>query len=405
VTALRAPDQGSRLDPRDQDRLSTETARELVGAFEWTLLVYQVGCIAGSLVFDSYDDRGRLIVAAVAVVHLLLIPVYLRGGGPFRRGGWWIAATYLTGLVVPTVVILMIEPYPSGASRIGADLIGVPLFTYSAGFWVLLAAYPWLPRTNRVPRPVYELLLLLTMFLYVLGVVYWANGRQLTWLNAGSVGVTFAWSLLAYALGKGLSRMCAVAADRETRAQRQTYMEFFDFLHSHVEASVAAVRMEIERRPACAKVKLDELERTVSDYRVRLLLSGERVPLATLLSEGMRTFAGLLTIVESPRVGALTAPRQVAILVSRAIGDLMKNAAMHGASSVGVTCTRDDRVMTISVADDGPGFSADILDDESRSLFRLRQSMRLIGGDLTKSDGLGGQGSTLQFSVPMEVNA
>lgn len=122
--------------------------------------------------------------------------------------------------------------------------------------------------------------------------------------------------------------------------------------------------------------KLDELEQAVSDRRVQFLLSGRRAPLATLVSERIRTFTGVLTLTETPRVGAVTVRREVGVLVGRALGDLLKNAAVHGAGCAAVRMRAAAGRLDLEIADDGPGLPPSVLDDPARSLHRLRAAAR-----------------------------
>jgi len=66
--------------------------------------------------------------------------------------------------------------------------------------------------------------------------------------------------------------MCRVAAQRQIEVQQQSYDEFFNFLHSHVKAGVAAVKAEWGD-DAAMREKLSELEQAVSDRRIELLLA------------------------------------------------------------------------------------------------------------------------------------
>ena len=76
--------------------------------------------------------------------------------------------------------------------------------------------------------------------------------------------------------------------------------------------------------------KVGELERAVSEQRLAQMLSMDRVPVAMLCSERIRAFTGVIHVAETPRTGARTVRGPVGKLIDRALGDLLKNAVLHG---------------------------------------------------------------------------
>jgi signal transduction histidine kinase len=197
--------------------------------------------------------------------------------------------------------------------------------------------------------------------------------------------------------------MCRIAARQQIEIQQQNYDEFFNFLHSHVKAGVAAVKAEWGNDAAMLE-KLTELEQAVSDRRIELLLARQQVPLAALISERIRAFSGVLEIKDSPRVGAITVSRPVGLLISRALGDLLKNVALYGGDSVIIHLSADSSGLVLDIIDAGPGFEPSVLNDESKSLYRLRRDAEQLGGSLSAARAQPG-GAHLRLFVPMQSSS
>jgi signal transduction histidine kinase len=125
----------------------------------------------------------------------------------------------------------------------------------------------------------------------------------------------------------------------------------------------------------------------------------DRVPVAMLCSERIRAFTGVIHIAETPRSGARTVRGPVGTLIDRALGDLLKNAVVHGAATVWVRMAPLDDMLLLEVADDGPGFDEAAMDNPGTSLHRLREKARELGGDLVKA-ARSPHGSRLTLTVP-----
>lgn len=375
--------------------LERRTTHRLLGRLEWMVALWQGTSATVSASVDVYRyDWVSVALAVLAALHFLSVPVIARFGGPFTRGPRWIAGAVALVVVVPLTFGLLVEP-----GTFAAGLGGTPLCNYPASTMAVLAFYPWWSglRTRRVAIAEYAVLALVAVLpLLLLPVVDPAPGPA-GYLSAAFGGT---YNVLGFLLGKAIGIMCRTAARDQSELQRQTYEEFFNFLHSHVKAGVAAVRAEWGD-PAAMREKLDELEQAVSDRRIQFLLSTDQVPLAALVSERVRTFHGALTLTETPRVGALTVRRAVGILVSRALGDLLSNAGVHGASSAAVRMAVGTTGLHLEVSDDGPGLDGSVLDDPARSLHRLRAAARAAGGDLTTRSAPGG-GTVVHLALPAE---
>jgi len=105
-------------------------------------------------------------------------------------------------------------------------------------------------------------------------------------------------------MGKAGFSLARRVASRQAEVQHRNCAEFFDLLHSHVKASVAAIRMDVGSGTPGALAGIDELGATISDYRVQLLLAQDRVAVATLISESVRIVSGPLEVRATPRGNA-----------------------------------------------------------------------------------------------------
>ncbi|MGW4221730.1 sensor histidine kinase [Streptomyces bacillaris] len=366
----------------------------MIGNLEWSGPVFQAMTLFVSSIFDPYQGNGDRIVLVLAAVHLALAPLYFIGYGPLARGGWWALGYPVQALLVNGLLMLMSDP-----GTYGSSILCVPGCNYSAPMWLFLAYYPWPTQAVVRWRRLLEWAALTAYFLVFLLLVYANNGR-IEWSYVASAAVSTMWLSVGYILGMAISKMCMAAAEKQIEVQQRNFVEFFDFLHSHVKSGIASVLTSVDDPPRVQE-KLNELEQTVSDYRIELLLTRESVPLAMLLSERIRTFSGVLSIRTTPRVGPASVPRPIAILVGRALGDLLSNAAKHGARTVDIDCCVSRRRISVEIADDGPGLPHGVLEDEARSLNHLRAAARSVGGDLTARARKSGAGTTMLFDIPL----
>src|SRR5215475_3545750 len=76
---------------RNNEGLTRGTTISMVGTLEWAGPVFQAMTLFVSGIYDHYLSFARIIVVGLAAAHILLIPLYYRGFGPFALGGRWIA--------------------------------------------------------------------------------------------------------------------------------------------------------------------------------------------------------------------------------------------------------------------------------------------------------------------------
>ena len=378
------------------DEQARTVIRRMLGHQEWFVVAWQAVVCAGSLAIDNYRDGWpQLVIIVVTAAHLAAIPAFARYGGPFSHGGVWIYVALAWVLLLPCAMLLLID-FRADSTR----LAGIPIGNFAVSTLTVFAFFPWWSgRKTRWVRIGELLYVSLAVLLPGVVIALVAEPGAYSYLSALIVSTP---NLVGYILGRTIRQLCEVAIQQQVEVQQQSYDEFFNFLHSHVKAGIAAVRAEWGNS-AAMREKLEELEQAVSDRRIDFLLSGERVPLAALLSERIRTFAGTLTLAETPRVAALTVPKSAGVLISRALGDLLKNAMLHGGQVVSISAHTEGDQLRLEIKDDGPGFDPALLEDETLSVARLRCAAKGLGGDLVATPT--GQGSTLRLTVPLDPPA
>lgn len=380
----------------DQETLA-ETTKYLVGASEWAVPAYLASSLIYSLVYDPYTLVGRCVIIALVLVHVALVRPFRNGLGPFYRGGPWPFVAIGVAFAVNAVVAATSTPGTYGNNK-----LGIPCGMYQSGVVLFIAFCPWLsPRLARYRRLI-EAGIILLLVVEWLVLVRLANG-QITLLNLRAVGMIALVVVTAYLLGLAVGQMCVAAVKRQMKIQQDAFDRFFDFLHSRVKGNIASVRTMV-RGNAPAIEALRTLDDAVSHYRVELLLSRDRVPLATLLSEQIRAFTGSFVVGKTPQVGGVTVPPSVGHLISWALGDLLSNAVKHGALRVDVDLAFTGGTLVLTIADDGPGFPATVLEQQGTSLKRLHDAALRLAGDLAKVE-TGGRGSTLLLTLPIEHKA
>jgi hypothetical protein len=367
-----------------------KVTRQLAEALEWWGLAFQGAVLIQTAFADSFSQVAQGVVLALGAGHLVLAFLAWRAKGPIRRGGWLLGLWLAGALAVPVVIALL-----AAHGTYGSSTACVPGCTYPSAPVFFVAFYPWIV-APALPRRVAELGLLGAVCLEWPLLTYGINGT-LTRTTGLSVASSVLLALVAYGLGKVETVLTGVVRRSQIEAERRKSDEFFNFLHSHIKAGLASVKVEQPDVPAMLG-KVAELERTVSEQRITQLLSMDRIPLASLCSERIRTFTGIIRLAETPRLGAQTVSAPVGVLIERTLGDLLKNAVVHGATTAWVSMSQDDGLLVLEIADDGPGFDDEVMENTGTSLHRLRASARELGGDLNRIPRLPG-GSRLVLSL------
>jgi PAS domain S-box-containing protein len=98
---------------------------------------------------------------------------------------------------------------------------------------------------------------------------------------------------------------------------------------------------------------------------------------------------------------------QMEAMLYRAIRELLVNVAKHaGAGSVMITLARNERVVTITVQDDGKGFDTAVLNGHSREcgfgLFSIRERLTRVGGKFSV-ESTAGHGTKITLMAPLAL--
>jgi signal transduction histidine kinase len=98
---------------------------------------------------------------------------------------------------------------------------------------------------------------------------------------------------------------------------------------------------------------------------------------------------------------------QMEAMLYRAIRELLVNVAKHaGAGSVMITLARNERVVTITVQDDGKGFDTAVLNGHSREcgfgLFSIRERLTRVGGKFSV-ESTAGRGTKITLMAPLAL--
>ena len=149
---------------------------------------------------------------------------------------------------------------------------------------------------------------------------------------------------------------------------------------------------------------VNSLRVAVSRERLTLLVQQEVVPLAALIQERIRFFEQVVTFSRDAQVavGNVNVSGSTAALTDRCLGDLLHNAAEHGGSNVHLSVAVENSVLTMVIADDGPGLAVEQLENSSNSLHRLRSDLRDARGDLVLLDKQHDRPTRLQVTLPIE---
>lgn len=379
---------------RWQQEVTRTTTIAIIAKLEWAMLIYQFVSILTSALVDPYAGTWqRQVIAVLAIAHLPLVPYYFRYGGPISRGSRWFWLPVLQVLLITTAAGLLTQPGLYG-NHSCQTLCG-----YTPPTIVLFAMYVQIAAISLAMRVAVDTAILLIPMLQSLVLILVMDPDP----TQGNLIAVFAGQMqlvVAYVIGKAAVAICRVSVGRQVETQQQSYDEFFNFLHSHVKAGIAAIKAVQPSVPAMLD-KIEELERTVGDRRLQMLFVRDRIPLAVVLSERIRAFTGKLDILEAPRVGLISVARPVGILISRAMGDLLKNVVVHGGDSVRIRYDLDEcDIVELEVEDNGGGFDAAVLDDAATSLHSLRVDARWLGGDLTmdRTDGR----TMMRLTVPLQ---
>jgi hypothetical protein len=73
----------------DKDELTRVTSKYMMGHLEWSGPVFQAATLFVGATFDPFIGDGNSFVFYLAIAHLFIALIYLRGYGTLALGGWW----------------------------------------------------------------------------------------------------------------------------------------------------------------------------------------------------------------------------------------------------------------------------------------------------------------------------
>jgi two-component system sensor histidine kinase DegS len=161
-------------------------------------------------------------------------------------------------------------------------------------------------------------------------------------------------------------------------------------------------REELNNLKSAANASFAEVRDFIFELRPMMLDDLGLVPTARRYTEAYKDKSGLtVTMVVTGSERRLESHREV--MIFRGIQELLGNVREHAqATQVKISLDMDTAQIRVGVEDNGKGFSAEVLEDESasgRGLRTLRDRLGLVGGTLDV-DSSPGKGTRVMFTVP-----
>ncbi len=380
---------GHRLDEVAKFRATATptgaAALKTVTRFEWANAAYRVLNVVGTFIVFPENRSTWLFYVVVLLTNLALYVVSRRGKGPLTRGrpGVVFEIMHSVSAMILVAVFLPDRTYLS-------EDAAAPFATYAAGVAGLVVLLPRHAvqggRLRRLVGHGADLLLPLTLY-PVFTAAAFLNGYSFGELDFGFLTLQVSWTLVGVLLGYLILGLSRAFVDAEVEILRNTYESFSDWLHSEIKGDIAAMRGMLSQdeidRARLTRVA-DDLERKVGAERLRLLLGDEELSVADILAHNIERFAGAIRYDRIPAVGGWVVSNRAGLMLNRVLGDLLSNAVKADAVRVTIDMARDDSRLSVTIADDGPGFDASVLDDDSTSLGRLRRDLERDRGALAK---------------------
>ncbi|MDQ6674652.1 MAG: GAF domain-containing sensor histidine kinase [Chloroflexota bacterium] len=225
-------------------------------------------------------------------------------------------------------------------------------------------------------------------------------------------------STIAYQVGIAIERArLAEDATRLARAEERTRLarEIHDTLAQgltaialniegamhRLESDPDQARERLERALAMARQNLEDARRSVLDLRSASRLEGK--PLAEALAGLARSFTSESGVpVRMMAAHTHRLPLRVEAELFRVAQEALTNVRRHAhAREVEVALRKRGSTLTLSVRDDGRGFSSRALaDQETHGIVGMRERAKLLGGRLQVSSAPG-KGTRILASVPV----
>lgn len=360
------------------DAFAEGLTRTLTASTEWLGFACQVLAIGSSLVVDNLQGVGRMILAALLIIHLgLAWWTRTRRSGPFSSGPPWGAVWLACCAITPVMMALLVAPAEYGSAAQCVQMCAYPL-----GPVVVFAFFPWgLPGRAWHRLPV-QILTITGISIEPLFVIYLINGG-LAPVNLQSVGFSALLVVLAFLTGLGVKRICAESAQLQFTGLENAYRRQQRQIHDVVRTAITSAKAAVERGdPAAVPKTLEHLEEEVDLVEYRLSVAAPEVNVLRVLRRLRQAHPDRINLDVPAGPGEL--PQEVGELMVRGARNLIDNAMKYGGLQICVRFRVDvrRRMALLTVTDSGPGLRPEWLDDTATTLHDLRREARALGGDL-----------------------
>lgn len=380
------------LVPRSPSvELLAATTSKLIKPFEAVVLLLQATNLVMSAVNDRYRDGAIPIVLTLGVLHLALAVLVVYRRGPLTRGHAWTSVWIAMIFVVQLALANLLAP-----GDFAAYGNGVPMGNYALIPLTVFAFYPWDGFRNPLRRRAIECALIVAIASHPLLILGLMHRWDLTAAHVRSVAQYAVWAVVWFLTGKGIAWLCRIAVQVETEALTRSYEVALGDFHSHVES--AARRIDSGHDPRQVG---RELRETTYARRRQLLLQEHNVGAVDIVKNAIRLHGDRLTLLSVPRLGALTIPRERAIVLEQGLADLLKNVVDHGGGAVALDFALDGDTMIFDLRDNGPGLAPEAFAEPASSMQRLRRRLLEWGGDLLQRDAGTGAGAAIRLVLPL----
>ncbi|MDG4768041.1 hypothetical protein O7632_28700 [Solwaraspora sp. WMMD406] len=357
--------------------MTRTTIRSLVGRVESVAFVIQAFAIFSTVNADKLSRNEQAFMILFAILHLVVAAVTARFGGPFYRGSFWPLLWFAPVFSMPILMASFVPPGDYGISPVCPQLCGYPVSPVA-----IAAFYPWIGNQYKPISFWIKGAIAVTIALEPLVVMRVVNGV----ITSNNIRGTLAQAIMVggmWAAGEAIGRICRRAAASQAELLRKEYDRQFGYLHSDIETGLRLAEMGYrDQRPDEVVKALKELSHSVLEERMRLSVAQQYVSVAEVIGLHIRRIRQVVSVQTVPQVDVMTVAQPTGALLSRALGDLLKNSITHGATCVWIDFRADAGLVYLEVADNAPPFPLRAADDPTGSLFKLREALRRAGGDL-----------------------
>jgi two-component system NarL family sensor kinase len=170
---------------------------------------------------------------------------------------------------------------------------------------------------------------------------------------------------------------------------------------NRLDSDPEQARERLARALAMARENLEDARHSVLDLRSAARLEGK--PLAEGLASLARSFTsdtGVPVKLEATHIDGLSLRTEAELfrIAQEALNNIRRHAHAHTAR---IALRRRGGMLTLSIQDDGRGFSPGAVPDSSHGLIGMRERARLLGGRLEVSSGPN-KGTRVAARVPVE---